>query len=137
MTFLTPGRITWITQAVFAALALFFLGMALGAVFAPDLGALPGWLGAPVGLIGAVLLFSAAWFAPRRAANIAFDEGYQHDWLHAQARGYWAFVFAFAIGGNLVAADILPAGRAFMACSLGAAAVPFVWFLARRWGGRG
>lgn len=132
MPLLTPDRMTRVIHGVFAVLAAFFIAMALGAIFVRDLDSLPAWLGAPIGLGGAAALFSVSYLAPRRTSNIVYDEGYRHDWLHAQAMGYWAFVFAFAIGGNLVAAEILSLRRAFLSCTMGAASVPFIWFLAHR-----
>lgn len=130
---MSPSTIGRVRNVVFAVLAATFLGIALLAALRIEAAVLVGWVSLLVGVLGALVLFGVAALAPPRATAIAYDEGHDDRWLRAQALGYWAAVFVFAICGNLVSVGWLDLPRAFVCGGMVVAATPFVRFLAGEW----
>ena len=90
-----------------------------------------------MGLLGAAALFGVALLAPPRSVEIAYDEGAERAWLHAQAFGYWVGIGGFVVASNAVAFGVLPFGQAFMLAGMATGAAPFVHVLIAQARGRG
>lgn len=134
---LTPRTVVFVRTAIYAAFAVVFLGTG-AAVLVRGAGPLPPpWLYAGGGLLGAAALFALARLAPPRSAAVAYDEGAERAWLHAQAFGYWVAVGGFVIASNAVALGLAPFGPAFVLAGMATGAAPFVHVLVAQARGRG
>lgn len=134
---LSPRAVVLLRTAVYAAFAAAFLGTGIAVLVREGDPLPPPWLYAGGSLLGAAALFALARLAPPRSVAVAYDEGAERAWLHAQAFGYWVAVAGFVLASNAVALGLAPFGPAFALAGMATGAAPFVHVLVAQARGRG